>query len=156
MKSKKFAEIAYKQFGFLRSKYNFKLVACNEEYWGYEIIYRNTTTGVKIIYSFQEAYISIVLYKLVNGALIKNPEPIQKDSILYCHALDDIISHRWPVIYQYGEESRYHDKRNGLTYYVTAFSENLKYNASDVLRGDFTIFNKMDEMVKKRIMLEGD
>ena len=155
MANKDFDVIAKEQFKFLESDFGFRLSKCDKEDWGYELIYLNNTTGVKITYEFREAYIFIILYKLVNGNLIENPRSIQENTILYGYGLDDIISLRnsqalIKPAYQYGKESEYYDKKKGLILYVSAFANNLKEYAADVLSGDFTIFNELDGVVKER------
>lgn len=155
MANKDFDVITKEQFKFLESNFGFRLSKCDKEDWGYELIYLNKTTGVKITYEFREAYIFIMLYKLVNGNLQENPSSIQEDTILYSYGLDDIISLRnsqalIKPAYQYGEESEYYDKEKGLMLYVSAFAHNLKEYAADVLSGDFQIFNEVDRVVKER------
>ena len=46
---------------------------------------------------------------------------------------------------------KYYDKQKGLTLYVTAFANNLKEHASDVLAGDFKIFDEAYRVVKERV-----
>lgn len=155
MASKDFDVIVKEQFKFLESDFGFRLSKGEKEDWGYELIYLNKTTGVKITYEFREAYIFIMLYKLVDGSLIENPRSIRENTTLYGYGLDDIINLRNPQAlikpaYQYGDESEYYDKMKGLTLYVTAFANNLKEYAVDVLSGDFKIFNEVDRVVKKR------
>lgn len=156
MASKDLDVIAKEQFKFLESDFGFQLSKSEKKDWGYELIYRNKTTGVKLTYEFREAYIFIMLYKLVDGSLIENPRSIQENTILYGYGLDDIISLRNPQAlikpaYQYGEESEYYDKKKGLTLYVAAFANNLKECASDVLAGDFKIFDEAHRVVKERV-----
>ena len=156
MVSKDFDVIAKEQFKFLVTDFGFQLSKSEKEDWGYELIYLSKTTGVKITYEFREAYIFIMLYKLVDGSLIANPRSIQENTILYGYGLDDIIGLRNPQnlikpAYQYGEESEYYDKQKGLTLYVTAFANNLKEHASDVLAGDFKIFDEAYRVVKERV-----
>lgn len=158
MDIKSFELIAKEQFKFLESDFDFQISKCNQEDWGYELIYLNKTTGVKITYEFREAYIFILLYKLINGKMLENPRNIQENTILNCYGLDDIINIRNPQAlikpaYQYGEESKYFDKNKGLKLYVTAFAKNLKEYTSDVLAGDFRIFNEAVKIVKERVKL---
>jgi hypothetical protein len=155
MVNKNFDEIAKEQFNFLESDFDFMLAKCQKEDWGYELIYMNKTTGLKITYEFQEAYIFILLYKLVNGSLIENPRNIKADTILYGYGLDDIINYRNPLAlikpaYQYGEKSEYCDEKRGLMLYVSAFANNTKKYTGDVLSGDFKIFVEIDKSVKER------
>lgn len=156
MASKNFDVIAKEQFKFLESDFGFQLSKSEKEDWGYELIYLSKTTGVKITYEFREAYIFIMLYKLVDGILVENPRSIQENTVLYGYGLDDLIGLRNPQAlikpaYQYGEESEYYDKKKGLTLYVTAFSNNLKEYTPDVLAGDFKIFGEAQKVVKERI-----
>lgn len=155
MASKDFDVIAKEQFKFLESNFECKLLKCKKEDWGYELIYLNKTTAVKVTYEFQEAYIFIMLYQLVDGNLIENPRNIKVDTILHGYGLDDIINHRNPSVlikpaYQYGEDSEYYDQQKGLMLYVSAFANNLKEYGTDVLSGDFNIFNELDSIVKER------
>lgn len=156
MKNRSFDIIAKEQFSFLESEYNFRLSICNREDWGYNLIYMNDTTGVKITYEYREAYIFIMLYRLVDGSLQENPRSIEDNTILYGYGLDDIISMSNPKdlimpAYEYGEQSKYYDKEKGLHLYTSAFSNNLKVYGKSVLNGNFEIFPRLDEIVKERV-----
>ena len=155
MTYKNFDIVAKEKFSFLESEYNFRLSRCDKEDWGYELIYLSDVTGVKITYEHREAYIFIMLYQLVDGGLLENPRNIEDSSILYGYALDDIIILHNPddlvkPTYEYDEESKYFRKDKGLSVYISAFSDNLKTHAKDILEGDFTIFMKLDGIVKER------
>lgn len=156
MAGKDFDIIAQEQFKFLKSEYRFRLSKREKEDWGFELIYLNDTTGVKITYEYREAYIFIMLYKLVDGDLRENPRSIEENTILFGFGLDDIISLRDPQAlikpsYEYGEKYKYYDKDKGLFLYTSAFADNLKKYAKDVLDGDFTIFSDLDTIVKERV-----
>lgn len=143
------------EFNFLESEYDFRLSECKRENWGFSLIYLNDTTGVEILYEYREVYVFIMLYKLIDGILIKNPIIIRKNSVLFGHSLDDIILIRNPdslirPAYEYGEDSVYYNEDNGTSLYLKCFSDNLKTYAKDVLRGDFSIFLGLDEVVKNR------
>lgn len=156
MATKDFDIIAKEQFSFLESEYNFRLSKCEKEDWGYELIYLNNTTGVKITYEYREAYIFIMLYKLIDGNLKENPRNIEDSTILYGYSLDDMIILRNPddlikPTYEYDEQSKYFKENDGLSLYADAFSDNLKTYAKDVLNGDFTVFPDLDRIVKERV-----
>ncbi len=155
MNNYKFKIIAEEKFSFLTSDFNFKLIKSYKCKWGYELLYLNEVTGVKIIYEYREAYIFIVLCELLNGKIVENPFKIEEDSVLHCYGLDDVINIQNPSdlvkpAYQYGKESKYYDKQNGLALYVATFANNLKKYASDILLGNFNIFKKLDRVVKDR------
>ena len=156
MTDKGFSIIAKKHLSFLESEYNFRLSKCDKEDWGYELIYRSDTTGVRITYEYREAYIFIMLYQLVDGAIKENPRNIENNTVLYGYGLDDIISLRNPEdlikpAYEYGEQSEYYDKDKGLSLFTSAFTSNLKTYGKDVLSGDFEIFPELDKIVKERV-----
>lgn len=157
MKAPDFDTIAEERFDFLIKDYGFRLIQSKKQDWGgYELLFLNQTTGVQIIYEFQEAYVFITLYQLENGVLIENPVPLMISSAIHGYGLDDIISLRAPhdllkPAYKYPETSEYFDKEKGLTLFVSAFADNLKRHAQDVLTGDFTIFDKLEKIVKNRI-----
>jgi hypothetical protein len=156
MDAKDFDIIAQEQFKFLVSEYDFRLSKCEKEDWGYELIYLNDTTGVKITYEYREAYVFITLYQLEDGELRENPRNIEDNTTLYGYGLDDLIGVRNPQAlikpaFEYGEQSEYYDKEKGLLLYVSAFAENLKTYAKDILGGDFTVFPELDKIVKDRV-----
>lgn len=91
MATKSFDLIAKQEFSFLESEYGFKLLKCNKEDWSYELIYVNDSTEVKITYKYREAYILVVLYKLVEGDLQENPRNVEDSTVLYGYGLDDIL-----------------------------------------------------------------
>lgn len=156
MASKDFDIIAKEQFSFLQSEFKFQLMNCTKMDWGYELFYKNDTTGVKITYEFQAAYIFIMIYRLINGEFCENPRNINENTVLNGYGLDDIISVQNPEAlikpaYEYGESSEYYDKEKGLMLYISAFAKNLKLFGKEVLRGDFSIFSDTDKIVKDRI-----
>ena len=153
---KNFDVVAKKEFKFLVLNYNFKLIKCYKEDWGYVLIYLNNDVGVKITYEYREAYIFIMLYKLIAGKLVENPLSIRTDSTLYGYGLDDIVNLRNPSdlikpANQYDSNSIFHKMNEGLTSYVAVFANNLRKYANDVLLGDFKIFKELDKVVKDRV-----
>jgi hypothetical protein len=155
MKEESFDIIAKRQFKFLESDYNFKLIECRAEDWGYELKYLNSKTGIKITYEFREAYIFIMLYQLLEGKLIENTRNINYNTILFGYSLEDIINIRNPSVlikpaYKYGDKSQFYNKEKGLKLYVSAFASNLKNYAKDVLSGNFEVFKELNKIVKER------
>ena len=97
-----------------------------------------------------------MLYQLIKGELHENPRNIMNNSIIYCYSLDDLIRLRNPKAlirpaYEYEEKSEYYNVADGLSLYVSAFASNLKTYATEILKGDFTIFSEFNKIVKKRV-----
>jgi hypothetical protein len=156
MADRDFDVVAKEQFSFLQSEFEFNLLRFNKEDWGYELLYTNDTTGVKITYEYQAAYIFITVYRLIDGEFRENPRKMMEETILNGYGLDDIISVQntealIKPAYEYGENSEYYDEDKGLTLYTSAFAKNLKTYGGKLLQGDFTIFSEADKIVKKRI-----
>ncbi|GAK58229.1 hypothetical protein U27_05202 [Candidatus Vecturithrix granuli] len=155
MNMQNFAQIVLDQFKFLISDYGFKRSKKRKHPWGYEFIFVNNTTGIRITYEYRETFLFIRLYKLVNGELIENSYPIKNNTVLHSFYLDDIVSIRNPkaAMYPlsgYSDDSEFHNKEHGLSLYVSRFAENLKTYAEDVLTGNFELFTELDQIVKKR------
>lgn len=155
MNSNSFDVIAKEKFSFLVSDFDFKLIESHKHNWGYQIVYVNKVTGVKVTYEYREAYIFVELCELIDKKIIDNPLNIKEDSVLHCYGLDDLINIRNPSelvkpAYEYGKTSKYYDSQNGLALYVSAFADNLREYASDILLGDFSIFRELDNIVKTR------
>ena len=155
MRNNSFEKIVKKEFKFLESKFACTLYKSSKEDWGYEMIYINKTTGVKIIHEFRESDIFILLYQLVDGELIEDARNIKDDTVILSHGLDDIVNIRNSSAlirptYKYAVDSKYHDKDHGMSYYVADYAKNLEKYANDVLMGDFTIFPTLDKIVKER------
>jgi hypothetical protein len=153
--AKSFDKIVEEEFRFLISDFQFHLEKCKKIDGGFDIVYANNVCGVRIYYEFREAYIFITLYKLQNGRLIANPRPLKPESKLTGYSLDYILLQRAPnaivkPVYSYGAGSEFYDKERGVALYVSKFAKNLREHASDVLRGDFKIFEKLEPIVKKR------
>lgn len=157
---KPFDNIVKEEFDFLVAEFRFRLKKCEEITGGFDILFLSDKCGVRIVYEFREAYIFIMLHKLQNGKFIDNPRPITAESVITGFSLDDILSIRAPgaivkPAYEYGSDSEFYDKERGLTTYVARFARNLKEHASDVLMGDFKIFDALEPIVKKRAQAKG-
>ena len=157
MSSKEFDQIVKEEFDYLIKDYGFSLVKCKKVGAGYEILFKNKTTGVKIDYEFREAYIFVTIYRLRNGKLVENPRYIKPDSVIHGFSLDDILALRNPQAivrpaYEYPADSEFYDPVRGLTLYVRKFAQNLREYASELLEGDFRLFDKLEPIVRERAL----
>ncbi len=99
MKKPSFDVLIKKYFKFLELDYKFHFVKSKKESWGYEILYLNETTGVKIVYEYRKAYIFIFLYRLIDGKLIEDPGEIVQNTKLNNFSLGDIVNIRNPLLH---------------------------------------------------------
>ena len=155
MKKKKLEQVFEQTFDFLGKEYGFNTILSKREGGEYYFIAINSTTGIEIKYEFKEAFIQIVIYRLVDGKIvknitnaIKNNEPITGFSLEWVLALRNPEAQIKPA-YEYEIESKYFDEENGLKNYVSIVAERLKEYASDILKGNFSVFDTLDMMVKE-------
>lgn len=144
------------EFAFLITDYACRVTETNSHSLGYSVTYCNATTATKIQFEPREGYLYILLYRLVNGELEENPIVIEVDTPLNGFCLDDIVRLRSPKdamlsINSYGPNSPFSSKTHGFDRYVRRFAGNLKKYASEVLRGDFSIFPQVEKVVRRRI-----
>ena len=155
MKKKESEQIFEETFDFLKNEYGFNTVLSKREDLGYYFTAINSTTGIEINYEFKEAFIQIVIYRLIDGKIVKNitnaiksNEPITGFSLEWILALRNPEAQIKPA-YEYGIESPFYEKENGLKNYLSIVMERLKDYASDILEGDFSVFSTLDIMVKE-------
>jgi len=156
MKKINLSDTFYNSFNFLWNEFGFKINNDKKEEWGYRLDAKNDTTGIRIEYEYREAFISITLYKLVNGEIAENTtQAILNNSEINGFSLDWILVLKNPEAqirpaYEYGKESEFYDDNNGLSNYAVFVAKKLKKYATEMLQGDFSAFSKLDEMVKKQ------
>lgn len=152
---KNFDEIVKERFAFLEDDFGCEMICSKLKSWGYDIQYKNKTTGISIVYEFRENYIFIYLHKLIDEKIEKIPRLINDYTKLSGFSLDDIVNLKNPTDlmkpgYAYGEKSKY-DGEKGWELYISKFADNLKRYGKDILKGDFSIFPKLDTIVKERV-----
>jgi hypothetical protein len=156
MGKKSLEKIFEEAFSFLNSEYAFNTASSKKEDWGYYFTAVNPTTGIEIKYEFKEAYVQVIVYRLIDGKIvrnitkaIKNNEPISGFSLEWIIALKNPEAQIKPA-FDYGIESKFYDNNNGFKNYVEFVAKRLREYAAELLQGDFTSFSKLDEMVKKQ------
>ena len=160
MNKKEYKLLFQNAFKFLITDYNFKIISSKTDNWGIVIKAKNRTTGVKIIDEIREAYIQIVLYRLVDGEIVDNSSSvinatnINNDEPMLGFGLGWIIELKDPEAqllpsYEYGEDSPFKDEENGKKNYVEFVAAKLIMYANDILNGDFSTFVALDKMVKE-------
>jgi hypothetical protein len=152
---KELEQVFEETFDFLKNEYGFNALLSKREDWGYYFTAINSTTGIEIKYEFREAFIQIVVYRLIDGEIvknitnaIKNNEPITGFSLEWILALKNPEAQIRPA-YEYGIKSGFYEKESGLKNYASIVAERLKEYASDILKGDFSVFSILDRMVKE-------
>ena len=146
----RFEMICRQTFSFLRKDFGCKPPVVERDGYGTYIAYVNETTAVEISFVPRDGYIFIGLVRLVDGEIPPYPIYIKPKIILHLFSLIDIVAIRNPAkVPEIPSISEWDDcvvVRKDLL----LRSKLLRKYASDVLRGDFSIFPKLDKIVKKR------
>lgn len=147
---KQFAQICEQKFEYLTTEYGLTCIQDEVKNWGFEKRYKNEKVGVIITFEAREFYLFVKIARLVNGLFAPEPGEIRPDSVLQAFDLDDIVTQRarQDLIPAYSAATRFDALL--FEHIVAKQAENLKLYASDILNGDFSLFPKMEVLVKER------
>lgn len=146
-----FISICPEIFHFLEEDFAFSIAEIKRDRFGAGIIYKNLTTGIEIRFEPRECYVFITLNRLINGNL-----PVYKDLKEYDgdftnrFDFDDLIDFRMPSL-SIERKLSISFTQADLKKILLLKSYNLQTYCSDILRGDFEVFNELAKIRKKRI-----
>lgn len=149
-------KIILDEFKFLIDDFGCELVEQTDDTLFYQLVYKNSTTGVVITYEAREQYINIELYRLINGQIVKNlMHALRSNEMINVFSLDYILKKKALgnkdqilPIHEYGEDAGFFSL-GGFSEYVELFTTNLKKYASHILTGDFSDFKNLDAEFRK-------
>jgi hypothetical protein len=136
-----------KNFNFLIKEYDFKTVSSVIENDFCSIKMQNYTTGISLNYERREDDVLVYLYRLIDGQMIEDKIPISVDIPL------NSIELRYIIQFKKGDDmigtlqSQNYNSIDGL---IQNIVNDLKEYASDILKGNFDVFSKVDAVAKKR------
>jgi hypothetical protein len=125
---------------FLEDDFGFRVLKIEREPYGTFITYQNSSTAVRASLELREGGIFVLLSRLVDGQIPEYPVFVQANTPLHSFYLDDLVQAK-------GGELRTNRNIEGS---LTKAAEALRVFASDVLKGDFAVFDKLDRVVKER------
>jgi hypothetical protein len=137
------------RFRFLEEEFGFSRRSSERTRYGSHIAYTNETTSVRVSLEPREGGIFVELSRLVDGEVPSAPVIIESDSVLNSFDLDDVLLLRLgPPGEALGAPSAFtvDEIEAELDTYATA----LRDYASDILRGDFELFPRLESLVKRR------
>lgn len=149
-----FYQVSIKKFQFLIEEFSFGKAKKKADEGVYRLIYQNKTTAVVIGLEWREQYIYVELFQLVNGEIQENPILINSESKLTGFNLEDLLALRIPSLKL---DCKYFNKPLTVELVndiVTHYSDCVRKYARDILMGDFSIFTKLDAIVKNRVQEE--
>lgn len=139
-------------FDFLWEDYKFAIISDKIEKWGYILEAKNTVTGIKFIYEYKEAFVNVIIYRLVDGELIENTtHAIINDEKINGFSLNRIISVINPSDLQkvYHPKKKEVDENNDLEIYLEQIAVQIRKYLPEILKGNFNLFCKLDKIVKE-------
>lgn len=134
-------------FGYLEKEYGFKETKNEENRFGYYITYQNSTTAIRISYEPMECGVFVLLSRLINDDIPKYPVFIKPETIINSFYLDDIIKLKMLSSEKELRNTSLLNEKE-LETVMNECAHNLKQYATDILKGNFKLFEELDVIVK--------
>ena len=137
-------------FGYLETTYGFRIAQVDaSSYWAIRLVYQNATTAIVIDRSIEFSRVELSLIRLVDSAIPKPVIFVTPEVTLHQFLFDNLLQIRAPdalaklhTLGGLGDEQ----VESSLAFLAQALND----YASDVLRGNFTIFAALEAMAKQR------
>jgi len=142
-----------KCFRFLEEEFAFKPPKQQRNHLSSSLIYQNDTTAVEISLEPMDGGLSVLLSRLVNGKIPVYPIFVTREMTLHSFYLDDLVSLKvpnTPMRSSLGDQLGEREVKKLLSQGATQLQE----LGGDILTGDFSIFDKLDKIVKARLPKE--
>lgn len=146
----RFEKRCWKSFKFLEEEFGFRVVKRARDSISSSLIFQNETTAVEISLEPIDGGVFVLLSRLVNGKIPKYPIFIKRETRLDSFYLDDLLQLRLPgTTVKHGYVDKNSQDRIEQT--LAQAADQLREHGSEVLRGDFKVFSKLDAIVKARL-----
>ena len=146
--SDEFLKIGEKEFRFLVDEFGLKKRANKTDAGTYYLLYENKTTTVAVTLEWRDQYINVLLGRRDRKVPDRLPRP--EDELL-SFSLEDLLKVRTG---KYAiEEGRFGRAltRKDIKEVLSAYARGLREHGADVLQGDFSIFPKLEKIVRQRM-----
>lgn len=150
MNTKWFIETCKREYEFLEKVFGLKITKTDIRDVGAEIIFKNDTTGVRIWWEYREFFVFVYVCQLVEGDLILPSGEIGPNTKLHCYDLEDFVALRSPESIIPAHQPDTLLSIETLKSIIRKQAINMENCAKDALSGDFSIFERLDEIVKAR------
>jgi len=141
------AKTLKKTFSFLQEEYGFQPGSSVIDKEFCIIKMQNNTTGIALYYERRESNVFVYLYRLIDGKMVEDKNPVSSDLPLNSIDLQFIIQLREGANYICKIQSQSSKSLDELMQDIAA---DLKKYADDILKGDFEVFSEVDSIAKKR------
>jgi hypothetical protein len=131
----------------IAEKFGLRVVQRNSSAYGEEIIFQNDIAGVKVRRSDRDGKgLLVTVAKLIGGEFPSHPGTINEQTKLFRFDIRDVATVRTERL----SETLSKKIRNDSPLNATDVKALLTSCCSDVLMGDFSIFNRTSQLVKER------
>jgi hypothetical protein len=139
-----------KRFKFLEEEFNFKPPKRQRTSVFCSLIYQNEMTAVEASLEPMDGGVFVLVSRLVNGEIPEYPIFVTRKMTLHSYYLDDLVSLKQPDAAK-RQASMYPASGVKIAKCVAQSASQLREFGSNILRGDFSVFSQLEEMVKARI-----
>jgi hypothetical protein len=136
-----------KCFSFLLVEFGFKLISDQVSRYGVTVLYQSRTAGVEVCYQPHEnGGILVDLIRLIDGEVPSYPDSFEDDSTLHTFDFRDLLYLRKNRLEQNIREKL----EKNIPFSEEEAAHLLKKYCNDILTGDFSIFSRLEDIVKQR------
>lgn len=142
-----------KCFMFLEEEFDFKTPKRQRMHLSSSLTYQNNTTAVEVSLEPLDGGVFVLLSRLVNGKIPEYPIFVTRDMALHSYYLDDLVGLKRPdtPVREANEDAS--DVRE-VKKALAQSAAQLRELGSDILKGDFAVFDRLDRIVKARLPKE--
>jgi len=134
-------------FSFLLEEFGFKLLSDQVSRYGVTVLYQSRAAGVEVCYQPREnGGILVDLIRLIKGEVPSYPDSFAGGSTLHTFDFRDLLYLRKDRL----EQDILEKLEKNIPFSVEEAACLLKKYCNDVLIGDFSIFSRLEEIVKQR------
>jgi hypothetical protein len=147
--SKSAKELCNLYFRFLIDEFGFKQVKNKSETWGREIVFKNSSTAVSLLFESREFRLFMYVHRLLNGEIAPK-EKIGPNSTIHSFEFDDVVIHFDKTAFIPPYEPSTPLNEFTLENHIKRKADNLKMFGKNILLGDFSLFPVLEKKVKER------
>lgn len=144
-----FEALCRKIFKFLERDFGCELISVERDSYGTCISYKNLATAVEIGFKPIDGYVYVMLIRLINGEIPPYEEVKPKITINNFYLLDVVNFYNPTFNLQLPPLEAWLNYQT-LKKELNQQAEYLRKYTADILKGDFSIFPELEEIVKKR------
>ena len=145
-----FERLSKNAFRFLEERFGCRVVAVERRAYGTYIVYLNSTMGVRLSLQPREGGIFVDLVRLINGKIPEYPIFVKSQDPLHWFDLEDLVGLRAPHLKIKQPPVGTLCRPKVLKEVLVKYANLLQRYASDVLKGDFKIFPRLEKIVRAR------